>query len=103
MPGHLRVQLVGDPLAVRGRLEHGLHQGQRGWTRPIVERGTEPLPVARNSAADTSASSGTSCAGSSGIRGAAGTSAVIARFSITVSSGGFRVAVTALTDGGAEV
>lgn len=50
-----------------------------------MERGTEPLPVTLNSAAETYASSGTSPAGSSDIRGTIGTSAVIERISIAVS------------------
>ncbi|GGQ37601.1 hypothetical protein GCM10010266_71170 [Streptomyces griseomycini] len=106
MLGRLRAQGVGDPLSVRGRPEHGFHQGWRGTpgtgeaprvppgrhrgdpllrlpgrTGPTAERGAEPSPAALNSAADTSAGPGTSRAGSSGIRGTAGTSAVVERAS----------------------
>lgn len=49
----------------------------RGWTRLIVARGTEPLPTALNSAADTSAGSGRISDGSSVVRGPAGTLTVL--------------------------
>ncbi|GHE93882.1 hypothetical protein GCM10018785_69490 [Streptomyces longispororuber] len=66
-----------------------------------MERGTDPLPVTLNRAAETSASSGTRAAGSSAMRGVMGTSAVIARVVIAVSKKGrgmVAVVVTPLTD-----
>lgn len=73
-------------------------------------RGTEPLPTALNSAADTSVSSGTSFAGSSDSRVPIGTAAVIERAPIAVSQALLCrcrvvgvVAFTGLTDAGAQM